>query len=419
VRILMVSDVSFPRVNGVSTSIETFRRSLAELGHDSVLIAPAYAAADAADDPGVIRIAARPVPRDPEDRLMSARRIAALAPLLAAGGFDVVHVHTPFVAHYAGVALARHLRLPVVETYHTFFEEYLHHYVPLLPRAATRFLARRLSVSQCRDVAALVVPSAQMLATLRGYGVTTRAEVLPTGIDPDRFCGGDGGRFRRTHGIAAERPLLVHISRVAHEKNIDFVFEALALVRRDVADVLLVIAGEGPALAHLRRRAGQLGLEAHVLFVGYLAREGALLDCYRAGDAFVFASRTETQGLVLLEALALGVPVVSTAVMGTADVLKGAAGALIAPDDRTGFAACVVEVLRNPALRARLAAAAPGDAAGWTARAMAERLVALYRSVATAAPAAGYSGGVSGEGRAGDADRMAAGDAGGGRAQAG
>jgi len=389
----MVSDVSFPRVNGVSTSIETFRRSLAELGHESVLIAPDYCASAAEGDPSVIRIAARPVPRDPEDRLMSARRIRALAPVLAAGGFDVLHVHTPFVAHYAGVALARRLGLPVVETYHTFFEEYLHHYVPLLPRAATRWLARRLSVSQCRDVAALIVPSAQMLATLRGYGVTTRAEVLPTGIDPDRFCGGDGSRFRQTHGIAPDRPLLVHISRVAHEKNIDFVLEALALVRRDVPDVLLAIAGEGPALAHVRRRAAHLGLAAHVLFVGYLARDGALLDCYRAGDAFVFASRTETQGLVLLEALALGVPVVSTAVMGTADVLRGAAGAIIAPDDLAGFAAAIARVLKDPALRARLAAAAPGDAAGWTARAMAERLLTLYRSVTAANLAASYSGG--------------------------
>ena len=99
---------------------------------------------------------------------MSLREARALVPGLATGGFDVVHIHTPFVAHYAGVALARRLKLPVVETYHTFFEEYLHHYVPVLPRAVTRLLARRLSVSQCRDVDALVVPSAQMLATLRG-----------------------------------------------------------------------------------------------------------------------------------------------------------------------------------------------------------------------------------------------------------
>jgi 1,2-diacylglycerol 3-alpha-glucosyltransferase len=385
-RILMVSDVSFPRVNGVSTSIATFRHSLAELGHETTLIAPAYPAAPASE-PDVIRVSSRAVPRDPEDRLMDRGRVVALAARLAPRGFDVVHVHTPFVAHYAGIALARRLGLPVVETYHTFFEEYLHHYVPLLPRAATRFLARRFSVAQCTAVDALIVPTGRMLATLRSYGITARAEVLPTGIDLGRFRGGDGAAFRRRYGIGAGRKLIVYTSYVAHEKNIDFVLAALAEVRRAVPDVLLVIAGEGPALPHLKRLAGRLGIEALVLFVGYLDRAQALLDCYCAGDAFVFASRTETQGLVLLEALALGVPVVSTAVMGTADVLAGVQGALVAPDDVTGFAATVTRVLVDRALHGRLAAAAPADAAAWSAAAMAERLVVLYRELITAGTA--------------------------------
>src|SRR5262249_16349676 len=234
---------------------------------------------DAGTDPEVIRIASRAVPRDPEDRLMSRARLLALAPALARRRFDVVHVHTPFVAHYAGVKLARRLGLPAVGAYHTFFEEYLHHHVAVLPRALTRLLARRLSASQCRAVDALIVPSSQMLAALRGYGITTRAEVLPTGIDFARFAGGDGARFRAAHGIPASRKVLVHISRVAYEKNIEFVLEALLRVRRAIADVLLVIAGEGPALPHLRRRAAALGLDGHVLFVGYLARADALLDC--------------------------------------------------------------------------------------------------------------------------------------------
>ena len=389
-RILMVSDVSFPRVNGVSTSIRTFRQSLAELGHQTRLIAPAYPGGSAEPEPDVIRIPSRAVPRDPEDRLMSRRKLVALADRLAAQAFDLVHVHTPFVAHYAGVALARRLGIPVIETYHTFFEEYLYHYVPLLPRAWTRLLARRVSASQCAEVDALVVPSPQMLAMLRGYGVATRAVVLPTGIDLARFRGGDGVAFRRRFGIAPRRPVLVHISRVAHEKNIDFVLEAVAVARRAVPDVLLVVAGEGPALPHLRRLAVRLDLAASVLFVGYLDRDGALLDCYRAGDAFVFASRTETQGLVLIEALALGVPVISTAVMGTADVLGGVAGAIVAPDEVEGFAATIVRVLGDPLLRARLAAAAPVDAAAWSAAALAVRLVALYAEVCRAG--AGYSG---------------------------
>ncbi len=386
----MVSDVSFPRVNGVSTSIATFRQSLLEQGHQTTLIAPAYPAASP-EEPDVIRMPSFAVPRDPEDRMMSRRRIVALAPGLKTQGYDLVHIHTPFVAHYAGVALGEQLGLPVVETYHTFFEEYLYHYVPLLPRALTRLLARRMSVTQCRAVDALIVPSSQMLARLQSYGVTARTEVLPTGLDLGRFRGGDGPAFRARYGIDRARPLLLHISRVAHEKNIDFVLAAVSLVRRHIPDVLLVVAGEGPALGHLRRLAGRLGLQQNVLFVAYLDRGTTLLDCYRAGDAFVFASRTETQGLVLLEALALGVPVVSTAIMGTADVLRGVRGALIAPDEVEGFAAVTTRVLQEPRLRAELAAAGPADAASWSAPAMAERLAALYAELVSRAVRPRYS----------------------------
>jgi glycosyltransferase involved in cell wall biosynthesis len=157
-RILMISDVYFPRVNGVSTSIQTFRRELASLGHETHLIAPAYPA-EYPLEPGITRIRSRAVPLDPEDRIMSAGDIRALHARLAAQRYDLVHVQTPFVAHYAGVALAARLGLPCVESYHTFFEEYLFHYVSFLPKRWMRAAARRFSRAQGNSVAALVVPS--------------------------------------------------------------------------------------------------------------------------------------------------------------------------------------------------------------------------------------------------------------------
>ena len=141
------------------------------------------------------------------------------------------------------------------------------------------------------------------------------------------------------------------------------------------------MCGEGPALARLRRLAHELGLAAAVRFVGYLDRATRLLDCYRAADAFVFASRTETQGLVLLEAMALGVPVVSTAVMGTRDIVGPERGALVAADDERDFAAKVIGLLRDPLLRARLSAEGREYASTWGATALAERLEAFYRRV--------------------------------------
>lgn len=379
--ILMLSDVYFPRVNGVSTSIATFRRELETLGHQVHLLAPAYPTAGASEA-GITRIPARYLFADPEDRMMRRGALLDLTAELAERDIDILHIQTPFVAHHAGVRLARRLGVPRIETYHTFFEEYLYHYLPWMPPALTRFAARRFSAMQCNDLDGLVVPSSAMAERLRLYGVRTPTRIIPTGIDPEHLQGGDGAAFRRRLGIAPERPTLVHVGRIAYEKNIDFLLHMLDRVRKALPDVLLIIAGEGPALHHLKRLGRQLGLDDHLRFVGYLDREQALLDCYRAGDAFVFASRTETQGLVLLEALALGVPVVSTAVMGTRDILaREHGGALIAEDDTQDFADKVLHLLRDAELRARLAREAPTHAAQWNAAHQARRLETFYRDI--------------------------------------
>jgi len=383
-RILMISDVYFPRVNGVSTSIQTFRRELRALGHAVTLVVPDYGVAHDGDDDDVIRIPSRQVLFDPEDRMMRRGAILELLPRLRSAGYDLVHIQTPFVAHYLGLRLAQELDLPVVESYHTFFEEYLFHYIPFLPRAWLRAAARRFSRAQCNSVDAVVVPSSAMLEVLRAYGVRSEAAIIPTGIELDEFRHGDGAAFRHRHGIPAERPLLTFVGRVAFEKNIDFLLRMLVRVRQDIPDVLLVIAGHGPAAGHLRTLAERLALQDNVLFIGYLSRRGELQDCYAAGDSFVFASRTETQGLVLLEAMALGVPVVSTAVMGTRDVLHAGEGAVIAPEDEAGFAAAVVALLRDRERRAALAAAARQYAAGWAAPRLGQRLADCYAEIVAA-----------------------------------
>jgi glycosyltransferase involved in cell wall biosynthesis len=385
-RILMLSDVFFPRVNGVSTSIQTYRSDLQALGHQVTLVAPLYpsaaAGSAAASDPiDTVRVESRGVPRDPEDRLLKWGPLMRWAESLRPDDADVIHIQTPFVAHYAGLRLARRLGCPVVETYHTYFEHYLHHYVPGIPAPLTRMLARRMTVSQCHAVQAVISPSRQMADALREYGVRTPIEVLPTGLPPAAFGAGNGAAFRALFGIPAQRPVVTFVGRVAHEKNIDFLLQMLVELRRRVPDVLMVIAGEGPAEQHLRSLAVRLGLDPNVLFIGYLERTRGLLDCYRAADAFVFASRTETQGLVLLEAMAQGTPVVSTAVMGTVDVLSGAGGAVVVPEETGAFAAAVAGVLRDPQRREELSHCAREDAARWASKVMAERLVRLYEGV--------------------------------------
>ncbi|MCG8427539.1 MAG: glycosyltransferase [Chromatiales bacterium] len=376
-RILMISDVYFPRINGVSTSIQTFAYELTEKGHEVTLIAPSYGD-DTTEPFEIIRIPARKLPLDPEDRLMRRKTITHLIPELRTKGFDLLHIQTPFVAHYAGVQLAKALNIPTFESYHTFFEEYLDKYIPLIPRSWLRFAARRFSSSQCNSIDRLIVPSQAMLDVLHGYGVQTNAHVIPTGIKPEQFTVADGPAFRTKLGIPANRPALVHVGRIAHEKNIDFLLNTLVRIKQQIPDILLIIAGEGPARPHLEKLAQALDLTDNTIFVGYLDRNGELQSCYAAGDLFIFASRTETQGLVLLEAMALGVPVVSTAVMGTKEVLHDGEGAIIAEEHELDFADKVVQVLSNQHWKNALAAKARPYAQQWLSAVMAERLIEVY-----------------------------------------
>lgn len=392
-KILTVSDVYFPRINGVSTSIRTFSRELKKRGHEVLLIAPDYGMGPDDDGP-ILRVPSRGVMFDPEDRMMKRGAIRELVPVLRDCAFDIVHIQTPFVAHYAGVALARTLGLPCVETYHTFFEEYLFHYLPFLPPSLLRLAARRLSAWQCNEVDAVVVPSTAMRDVLRGYGVQTRLEIIPTGIEIES-ANGDGFRFRKKHGIGADRPTLVYVGRVAFEKNIPFLLNVLIEVKKSLPDVLLVIAGEGPARDMLRRMSARLGLESNILFVGYLHNPQELRDCYCAGDVFVFSSRTETQGLVLLEAMALGVPVVSTAVMGTKDILQAGCGALVAQEDVGEFARRTLLLLQNAGLRRRLGEDGKAYVDRWSAGEMAERMIGFYRDVVAQRRGADVAGIVS------------------------
>ncbi len=353
-KILYVSDVYFPRINGVSTSIRDFRKALTAQGHEIHLIAPEYGLGESPQQ-GIYRVPSRVVVVDPEDRMMRLKALRDLDTALKRERYDLVHIQTPFVAHHTGARLAKQvLNIPLIATFHTHFEEYLSHYVPVAPKSLLRLLVRQFTRRQARALDALVVPSTAIQRLLSGYGVTTPTHIIPTGIDLRRFQGGDGRRLRAKLGIPAQAPVMLFVGRLAHEKNIDFLIRMLKQVRRTVPKAQFVIAGEGPAIDSLRRTVVELRLWDAVHIVGNILDREGLLDCYRAADCFVFASRTETQGLVLLEAMALGVPVVAAAILGTRDILNPQRGAIVPELNEEAFSSAVCRVLTQDTLRARL-----------------------------------------------------------------
>ena len=378
--ILFISDVFFPRVNGVSTSINTFATELKALGHQVTLIAPSYTDEDKHEE-WIKRVPSHKIYFDPEDRLMNFGKLKALLPWIREQHFDIIHIHTPFTAHYVGIHFGKKLDIPVVETYHTFFEDYLHHYLPFIPQFISRKLARTISRRQCNAVDGIVSPSKPMLDVLKQYGIKTPADVVATGLDASSFANVDGEHFRISHDIPLGQPMLLFVGRVAHEKNINFLLEMHVKLLKNHPDTLLVITGEGPAEESIKQSIDKLGITNKVRMIGYLDRSHELIACYKAADIFVFASKSETQGLVLLEAMAQGTAVVALAELGTKSILIEGEGVLIAKDDTHDFAD-KVSVLLSDATKCQMIGERGRQYAQekWGAGVLAKKVAKFYKS---------------------------------------
>jgi glycosyltransferase involved in cell wall biosynthesis len=378
--ILFISDVFFPRVNGVSTSINTFATELRALGHQVTLIAPSYSDEDKQEE-WIVRVPSHKIYFDPEDRLMNFGKLKALLPWIRDKHFDVIHIHTPFTAHYVGIHFGKKLDIPVVETYHTFFEDYLHHYLPFIPQFISRKLARTISRRQCNAVDGIISPSKPMLDVLKQYGIKTSAEVVATGLDDSSFANVDGEHFRMSHNIPLTKPMLLFVGRVAHEKNIGFLLEMHVELIKKHPDALLVITGEGPAEESIKHSIDKLGIANKVRMIGYLDRSHELIACYKAADIFVFASKSETQGLVLLEAMAQGTAVVAIAELGTKSILIEGEGVLIAKDDINDFADKVSILLSDAPKRQMIGEKGRQYAKEkWGAGVLAKKVAKFYKS---------------------------------------
>ena len=379
-KILFLSDVYFPRVNGVSTSIKVFKNDLKKLGHEVHLICPAYNEKNT--DKTITTIKSKPIFFDPEDHLMSWTELNKKIEWIKKQKFDLIHIQTPFIAHYFGKKLAKTLNVPIIETYHTSFEDYLHLYLPILPESFARWLSRNIAKYLCNHCHGIISPSEQLKETLKNYQVTKPIKVVPTGLPDQSFKKTNKYTFRKLYNISPTDPLLLFVGRVAHEKNIDFLLHVYKYIARENKSIKFLITGEGPAFEHIQKLIKKLNLGRSVILTGYLEANNELLNCYASSDLFIFASKTETQGLVLIEAMAQGLPVVALAENGTKSILENNPGAIIAKDDPKEFAKTCLRLLNNKKKLSEMSVKAKKEAKQkWGSVAQTEKLIALYEEV--------------------------------------
>lgn len=319
-----------PMRGGVTTAVETLRRGLEARNHRVWIFAPEFPSAPP-DPPLVYRYPSIPAPTYPDFPLAVpfSRHLAATVRTL---DLDVFHAQHPFLLGRTARRLARGLGRPLVFTYHTRYEKYAH-YVPLR-QDWVQALAIRWS---CRfaDLSDLVIaPSARVRDTLRERGVRAPIEVVPTGIELDQFTPGDRRVARASLGLPADDPILLYVGRLDREKSVERLLAAFEQVAAVIPKVRFLVVGNGTQADSLRDRARRTPAGARIEFRGVLPRE-ALPPYYRAADLFLFASETETQGLVLAEAAASGLPAVAVGASGVDEVVvSDETGILTKPEPR-------------------------------------------------------------------------------------
>jgi len=360
VRIALFTNNYLPFCGGVTISVETLRRGLESSGHEPWVFGPWLAGAEDVSAK-VVRYPSIPVATYPEFALAVpySRRIDRLVTAL---DFDVIHAHHPFLLGPAARRLARRNRRPLVFTYHTRYEKYAH-YVPL-PRALVQSAALRISAGFAAQADAVLAPSAVIRGELHARGVRTPIAVVPTGVDLARFRPGDRAAARRSLGVADGEPLVLYVGRLDREKSVDRVLAAFERVASTVPAARLALIGQGTETQRLSRMAAALPVADRIRFLG-LRPHDTLAECYQAADVFLFASETETQGLVLAEAAACGLPAVAVDAPGCDEVVRDGETGILTKGDPAALAEAVIGLLLDPERR---------RAMGRRARELAERL---------------------------------------------
>lgn len=371
-----------PLVNGVVGAIGLLRKGLMEQGHQVYIFAPGYD--DFMDrEANVFRYPAVDLTRKvkfPVAIPFSPR----ISRVLHNISLDIIHSHHPFVLGPAAVRAARRKRIPVVYTFHTQYDQYVH-YVPL-PGALVREIAQHRVQRYCRAVHRITTPSESARRILESYGISGPVRVIPNPTDLAKFQNCDGSVIRRKYGLGQAK-ILINVGRVAPEKNLSFLLKVFQYILRadpglnpPDSNIRLLIVGDGPDLPNLKQQAAGLGIAGQVIFSG-LVNSAEIPAYLAAADLFVMSSTTEVKPLAQLEALASGVPIVAVSAPGADDTIIHGENGLLVKQEVSEFGETVLKLIFDPERLRRYQAAALNTAVKYSYTKISAEYADLYREV--------------------------------------
>jgi glycosyltransferase involved in cell wall biosynthesis len=385
--ILIFTNTFSPHVGGVARSVEAFTAEYRARGHRVLVVAPEFPGMPK-DKVDVVRIPAIQN-FNASDFSIALPLHADLSETIDAFKPNIVHSQHPFLLGMTALRTARYRQLPLVFTHHTLYEQYTH-YIPGDSPALKRFaidLATRYA-NLCDQVFA---PSESIQTLLQKRGVVTPIMVVPTGVRLESFTQGDGRSVREQMGIPDDAFVVGHLGRLAPEKNLEFLAEAVADFVSSHPDAHFLVIGTGPSEDVMRAIFARAGIAARLHIAGILQQQ-QLADALHAMDVFAFASQSETQGMVLTEAMAAGMPIVALDAPGAREVVKDQRnGRLLAKASAATFSAALHWVAAlSPEQMRDLKQAALDTAAAFSMPRSADKALECYASI-TPKPSVGSS----------------------------
>ncbi|MBI2013533.1 MAG: glycosyltransferase family 4 protein [Candidatus Colwellbacteria bacterium] len=380
-RIGLFTDSYLPMRHGVQAHIDSLREGLQQLGHEVYIYAPRVPGYKD-ETQNIFRLSSFRVIKKPDMRIALPHIKDAHIRDIVKMPLDIVHTHSPFSIGFLGEYIAKKQKIPMFYTHHTDYTHYASVYMKekvFLPRFAKKYIKWFADKST-----AVIAPSEKVRQMLVSYNVTSPIHILPSGINCKEFVLDEGDiaktkELKKRLGFGIENKIILYFGRIGAEKNIDFLIKSFSVVQEKMPQTRFVVAGDGSYLKHLRALAKKLGLQEKVVFTGFVPEEEKKLY-YGMADAFVFASHTETQGLVILEALASGLPVVALRDSAIeAAVADGISGFLVEGGE-TDFADKVLQVLKNLELAVRLRAGAKQTALNFDEKNSTLKMLQLYEN---------------------------------------
>jgi glycosyltransferase involved in cell wall biosynthesis len=363
----------FPVMSGVVRSISTFRQAQEKLGH-TVFVFGQEASKYEDTEPFVFRYPSFNIPiRNYPATIPVSPYIDWVMPKLK---LDVIHAHHPAPMGNAAADKAKKLNIPLVFTHHTRYQEYVQYMA--LPDELVRDMIERQLADYMQKCQHIISPSESIKQMIEEtYGITERVTVIPTGIDLEPYRSVDGRAVRQQRQWTDDKKIILSVGRLVAEKNFDTLIKAFAIVAKSHPEAVLALIGDGPDADSLKKLAKKLGVGKRVDFVGRIPFE-QMPNHLKAADYFAFASITETQGLVTLEAMAADLPVIAVDATGTSDIVEDGKDGILTENNPDSLAAGIRRVLDDPELAQHLQAGAIAKAEEFETLHVTRKMLAVY-----------------------------------------